>query len=147
MPKEIKYKTYSDSVRVPLHATSGSVGYHATSGSAGYDLSSAENKKIQPFKLELIETDLQIEIPDGFYGKVVGRSGLALKHNVVTNTGTIDSDFRGVVCVILINLSRTEYEVDYGETIQQIIFAKYKSVKFVEAKSDEMLTILLNRLV
>lgn len=104
MPREVKYK----SAKITLSATS---------GSAGYDLHSVVNQKIPPFESELIKTDLQIEIPEGFYGNGVGRSRIALKYNIITYTGTIDSDFGGGVCIILINLCRTEYEVDYGERI------------------------------
>ena len=117
MPKEIKYKVCSGSARVPLHATS---------HSAGYDLYLTLNKKISPFKSELIKTDLQIKIREGFYRKIIGRSGVASKHNIITHVGTIDSDFCGCDCVILVNISRIEYEINYGERIVQIILKSMK---------------------
>ena len=84
------------------------------------------------------QIEIQIEIPEDFSGKTVGSCGIALKHNLITHTGTTDSDFRGGVCVTLINLSSTEYEIDYGERISQMTFEKYETVKFVEVEPDKM---------
>ena len=62
----------------------------------------------------------------GFYGKFIGRSGVASKHNIITHVGTTDSDFRGCDCVILVNIFRTEYEINYGGRIVQIILKSMK---------------------
>ena len=85
---EIKFKRYSENAIVSLRATA---------GSSGYDLYSAVNIRLIPF--QLVKTDVMLEIPKGFYAKVVERSGLAFS-GVSTHVGTVDSDFRGAECVI-----------------------------------------------
>lgn len=81
------------------------------------------DKLIKQSEAELIRTDLNLAIPTGHYGKITERSGLALKI-IVAHNGTIDSDFRGVVCVILTNNSKSYYQVKKGDRIAQIIFEK-----------------------
>ena len=87
---EIKFKRYSENAIVSITATA---------GSSGYEFYSAVNKRFIPFKPELVKTDVMLEIPKGFYAKVVERSGLAFS-GLSTHAGTVDSDFRGVECVI-----------------------------------------------
>lgn len=89
------------------------------------------DKLIKQSEAELICTDLNLAIPTGHYGKIVGRSGLALKR-IAAHNGTIDSDFWGVVCVILTNNSKSDYQVKKGDRIAQIIFEKYEVVSFCE---------------
>ena len=67
-----------------------------------------------------------------FYGKIVGRSGLANVHSIVAFNGTVDADCRGTVCVVLFNLFDNEYIVEIGNRIAQLIIEKYCDVKFVE---------------
>ena len=90
---EIKFKRCSENAITPTTPTT------ATVGSAGYDLYTGMDKFLCPFKTELLKTDVQLEIPTGFYGKVVGRSGLALS-DISTHVGTLDSDFCCNVFVI-----------------------------------------------
>ena len=93
---EIKFKRYSENAMVPMRATA---------GSTGYNLYSAVNTSLISFKLELVKTDVMLEIPKGFYAKVVGKSGLVLP-GVSTHLGTPDADFCGVVSVILTKISQ-----------------------------------------
>lgn len=88
---EIKFKRYSENAIIPKRATV---------GSADYDLYSAVDTNLIPVKPELIRTDVILEVPYGFYGKVIGRSRLALP-GISTHIGTPDSGFRRIVCVIL----------------------------------------------
>ena len=111
---EIRFNRYSDNATIPLRVTV---------GSAGYDLFPIMDKLIKQSEAELIRTDLNLAIPTGHYGKIAERSGLALKI-IVAHNGTIDSDFRGVVCVILTNNSKSYYQVKKGDRIAQIIFEK-----------------------
>ena len=107
---------------------------YSTSHSAGLDLRAelCEKVLIKPFERVLIKTGLFIEIPDGYEAQIRPRSGLALKKGltVLNSPGTIDSDYRGEIGVILINLSNDEVVIEDGERICQMVFAKYEHVRF-----------------
>ena len=90
-------------------------------GSAGYDLFAAETKVLKPWGRALIKLDLGIAIPGGYYGWIVGRSGFANTRGIIVHNGTIDSDYRGVVCVVLFNLSNEKDLVEVGNRIAQLI--------------------------
>ncbi|MEO8210391.1 MAG: dUTP diphosphatase [bacterium] len=111
---------------------------YKTAGSSGLDLccSSEENIIILPLESKLIPTNLVIEIPDGYEGQIRPRSGLALKNGitVLNSPGTIDSDYRGEIKVLLINLSKRDFEIKFGDRIAQLIIAKYERVNLVSAK-------------
>lgn len=102
---------------------------YQSEGAAGFDLMAAipdgEPITIAPFARQLIPTGLAMEIPQGYEGQVRPRSGLALRNGVtVLNTpGTIDSDYRGEVGVILINLGTDPFEVNRGLRIAQMVIA------------------------
>lgn len=104
--------------------------------SAGMDLSSASNEKIiiTPDSTALIPTNLIIEIPEGYEGQVRPRSGLALKYGitVLNSPGTIDSDYRGEVKVLLINFGKENFEVNFGDRIAQLVIAKYEKAVLEE---------------
>lgn len=105
---------------------------YATPGSAGLDLLAAvdDAKTLQPGERALIPTGLSIALPPGFEAQVRPRSGLALKHGVtVLNApGTVDSDYRGEVGVILINLGSEPFVVERGSRIAQMIVARHDRV-------------------
>lgn len=105
---------------------------YETSGSAGMDIRANLNDSltILPGARSIIPTGIYLEIPPGFECQVRPRSGLAARNGVtVLNApGTIDSDYRGEVKVILINLSDVEYTVTDGQRIAQLVFAKYERV-------------------
>lgn len=107
---------------------------YSTEFSSGLDLrANIDNSvNIKPLQRVLIKTGLFIEIPEGFEAQIRPRSGLALKKGLtVLNTpGTIDSDYRGEIGVILINLSNEDVVIEDGERICQIVFAKYEKVQF-----------------
>ena len=71
-------------------------------------------------------------IPVGYYGRIIGRSGLPNVHGITVHNGTIDSDYRGKVCLILFNLSNEEYVVGTGNRIAQLIIEQCFTPKFVE---------------
>ena len=87
---------------------------------------------IKSGEAKLIPTGIAVEIPEGFEIQVRPRSGLALKNGItVLNTpGTIDSDYRGQVGVVLINHSKNDFTVNHGERIAQFVFAKVESVRY-----------------
>lgn len=100
----------------------------ASSGSAGLDLRAAvgEDLVIAPGERALVPTGLVLEIPAGFEGQVRPRSGLALRHGLLVPNapGTIDSDYRGEVQVILFNFGDAPFRVRRGDRIAQLVFAR-----------------------
>jgi dUTP pyrophosphatase len=115
---------------------------YETVDSAGMDLRANITSPIilKPLERALVPTGLFIELPKGFEAQVRPRSGLAIKKGItVLNTpGTIDADYRGEVCVILINLSQEDFEVNNGDRIAQMVVAKHEKVEWeaVEKLSD-----------
>lgn len=107
---------------------------YETEGSAGVDLAAAIDNDIvlHPGEYKLIPTGFAIELDKGFEAQVRPRSGLALKHGItVLNTpGTIDSDYRGEVAVILINHSQTAFTISHGMRIAQLIVAPVVQAHF-----------------
>lgn len=111
---------------------------YKTQGSAGLDLQANINNKIvlKPLERKLVETGIFLSIPMGYEGQIRARSGLALKHGITlaNGIGTIDSDYRGELKVILINLSKEDYVINKGDRIAQIVFLKYENVDLIEVK-------------
>jgi dUTP pyrophosphatase len=100
---------------------------HATPGSAGVDLFAAvkETLTIRPGERVAVSTGIRIAIPEGFEAQVRPRSGLARKHGIsmVNTPGTIDSDYRGVIHALLINLGTEEYNIHRGDRIAQMVIS------------------------
>lgn len=96
-----------------------------TPGSSGMDLCSAESKEVtlEPSEVKLITTGLRISLPQGYEAQIRPRSGLALKHSIsVLNTpGTIDSDYRGIIAIIMVNFGKKSFVVERGMRIAQMI--------------------------
>tara|TARA_Y100000310_G_scaffold336387_1_gene420773 strand:+ start:2652 stop:3122 length:471 start_codon:yes stop_codon:yes gene_type:complete len=85
--------------------------FRANDSDAGYDLCSTEYVTLEPFQRRLISTGINVEIPEGFYGRVAPRSGLACKKGIDVMAGVIDSGYRGEVKVLLINLNFEGYNL------------------------------------
>lgn len=109
---------------------------YATEGSAGMDLTAGidEPMLINPLERKLVATGIIIELPQGYEAQVRPRSGLSIKHGItlVNCVGTIDEDYRGEVCVPLINLSDKPYTVEPGERIAQMIISPVEKVQIEE---------------
>ena len=92
---------------------------------------------LKPMQRTLVPTGLFMEIPEGYEGQVRPRSGLAIKNGItVLNTpGTIDADYRGEVKIILINLSDTDFTINSGERVAQIVFAKCEQMEIVNVET------------
>ena len=109
---------------------------YATPQSAGMDLRANldEPVTLNPLERKLIPTGLYMALPAGYEAQVRPRSGLAIKKgSTVLNTpGTVDADYRGEVCVILINLSNEPFVVNDGERIAQMVIAKHEQPEIVE---------------
>ncbi len=115
---------------------------YATKGSSGLDIRAAVNDevKLEKGKIVLVPTNISFEIPHGFEIQVRPRSGLALKHGigVLNSPGTIDSDYRGEVKIILINLGEKDYFVKRGERIAQLVISKVYSAQLIESDDLEV---------
>lgn len=111
---------------------------YSTIMSAGMDLRAFIEHPIVLRSLNrvLIPTGLYIELPKRYEAQVRPRSGLALKHGVtvLNSPGTIDADYRGEICVILINLSNEPFFINSGDRIAQLVFHKYAKAEFVEVE-------------
>ena len=107
---------------------------YSTDSSAGMDLMANIDKpvRLKPLGRALIPTGLFIELPPGYEAQIRPRSGLAIKHGIsILNTpGTIDADYRGEICVILVNLSDKIYIVKDGERICQMIISRHEKVEW-----------------
>lgn len=107
---------------------------YATELSAGMDLRADIKEAITLHTLDrvLVPTGLYIELPAGYEAQIRTRSGLAIKHGIVSlnSPGTIDADYRGEIGVELINLSRDPYTIYPGERIAQMVVAKHENVQF-----------------
>ena len=112
---------------------------YQTPGAAGMDLRANINYPVtlQPLERRLIPTGIRIQLPDGYEAQIRPRSGMALKRGLtVLNTpGTIDSDYRGEIGIILINLSTEDVDIEPGERIAQMVFAKCEHAELVEVET------------
>ncbi|WP_294720219.1 dUTP diphosphatase [Prevotella sp.] len=111
---------------------------YATPQSAGMDLRANIEEPIilKPMQRMLVSTGLFMALPAGYEAQVRPRSGLALKHGItVLNTpGTIDADYRGEVKVLLVNFSDTDFVINDGERIAQMVIAKHETADFIEVE-------------
>jgi len=108
-----------------------------TRGSAGFDLCAAEETAIPAHGFGSVGTGLALELPERTEAQVRPRSGLAAKHGigVLNSPGTIDSDYRGEIRVVLFNTSDRDYKVQRGDRIAQIVFSVLTDVDLVETDS------------
>ena len=135
---EIKYS------KLHLHAKEP---FRANTSDAGYDLFSTDYVTLEPFQRKLISTGINVEIPEGFYGRIAPRSGLACKKGIDVMAGVVDSGYRGEVKVLLINLnfegynlkpsafeamfgSANKIEIKQGDRIAQLIIEKCHNVEW-----------------
>ena len=104
-----------------------------TDGAAGMDLCAAisEPVTLKPLERKLIPTGLKIELEHGYEAQVRPRSGLSIKHGItlINCIGTIDEDYRGEVCIPMVNISNEEYTILPDERIAQMVIAKYEQAK------------------
>ena len=112
---------------------------YETQGSAGMDLLAAIDEPIvlKSGEVKLVKTGIAIALEKGFEAQVRPRSGLALKNGitVLNSPGTIDSDYRGEVCAILINHSKIDFTITRGMRIAQIVIAKHEQAKIEEVEN------------
>lgn len=118
----IQIKKLSDKAKIPSQASK---------SAAGYDLYAAEEVLVNTLGRKLVKTNISISIPEGYYGRIAPRSGLAYKNGIDVLAGVIDSDYRGDIGVILFNTDHNlDFEVNVGDRIAQIIIEKCHSVNW-----------------
>jgi dUTP pyrophosphatase len=114
---------------------------YETNQSAGMDLRAnlSQPVTLNPMQRCLVPTGLFIELPKGYEAQVRPRSGLAVKKGitVLNSPGTIDADYRGEVCVILVNLSDQPFVINDGERVAQMVVAKHETVEWIPVESLE----------
>lgn len=114
---------------------------YATNGASGMDLRANldEDLVIKSGEIQLVPTGIFVEIPEGYEGQVRARSGLALKYGISlpNGIGTIDSDYRGELKVILINHGKEDFVIKNGDRIAQIVFIKYEKAELEIVESIE----------
>lgn len=125
MTMELRIKRLDDRAPLPRHAKS---------GDAGMDLVTLEAAKVYPHETFMARTGIAAEIPEGWYGAIVPRSGIASKRCLapVNSPGTIDSNYRGEILVPLHNFSDVTQHVEAGERICQMILQQHATVECVE---------------
>ena len=134
MTKQInlKIKKISEFAQLPTYATD---------GAAGMDLYSANPEPITlaPLERKLLPLGFTMELPQGFEAQIRARSGMAIKHGItlINCIGTIDEDYRGEVCVGLVNISNEAYTINCGDRIAQMVISEVVKAQIEEATTLE----------
>ena len=139
MNKNPRQHIYIDSMKVEIiNKSKHELPSYATALSAGMDLRANIDTPIvlQPLERKLVPTGLFMALPQGYEAQVRPRSGLAIKKGitVLNSPGTIDADYRGEVCVILVNLSSEPFTITDGERIAQMVIARHEQVEWCECE-------------
>lgn len=134
-----------DKVQVKIYnASPHALPAYQSAGAAGADLRAdlSEPLVLKPRRVYAVPTGISLELPVGVEAQVRARSGLALKHGItlVNGVGTIDSDYRGEVKVILMNLLDEAYTIEPGERIAQLVFARYLQGEFIQVETAAALS-------
>ncbi|MFH4981981.1 hypothetical protein AB6A40_008690 [Gnathostoma spinigerum] len=124
--KVIRFTKLSDNATQPSYSSE---------SAAGADLYSAEDCVIPAKGKYLVATDIQVEIPQGYYGRIAPRSGLASKHFIDVGAGVVDSDYRGHLKILLFNFGDKDFEVKKSDRIAQMICERIAHCQFEEVKS------------
>ncbi len=110
---------------------------HGPAEDAGMDLRAVERVVLTPGQAQAVPTGLAIELPRGHEAQVRPRSGLALRHSITANFGTIDPGYRGEIRVVMFNLGRADYAIEKGDRIAQLIVAPYDAVVWQEGELSD----------
>ena len=122
---KIRFVRTDPSVVIPKYA-------HDTD--AAFDLASNEEYVLKPGEHKVFKSGLKLEIPIGYVGNIRDRSGLAAKNAIHTMAGIIDSGYRGEIGIVLINLGKSDFHVEKGMRIAQMLIQKIENVDFQEAE-------------
>lgn len=109
---------------------------YSTEGSSGMDIRAAvaQDMFINPGEVQLVPTNFSVEIPEGYEIQVRPRSGLAIKNGIglLNSPGTIDSDYRGEIKIIMMNFGKEKFKISRGDRIAQLILSKYYKAEIIE---------------
>jgi dUTP pyrophosphatase len=130
IPMQIRIKRLHPDAVLPVYA-------HGPAEDAGLDLRAVESVVLSPGVAQGVPTGIAIELPSGYEAQVRPRSGMALKHSLTVNFGTIDPGYRGEIRVIMFNLGRVDYKIEKGDRIAQLVVAKYESIDWEEGDLGE----------
>ena len=129
---KIRIKRKENSLDLPVPS-------YATAGASGLDLYADVEKELvlNPNEIKLISAGFYISIPKGFEAQIRPRSGLALKHgiSIVNAPGTIDSDYRGLVGIIMVNVGKSPFKMKRGDRIAQMVIAPVIKAELTEVKT------------
>ena len=119
----LKIKKLENNTNIPAYQTEGSSGMDLYAGIS-------EPITLKPLERKLIPTGIKIELPIGYEAQVRARSGLSIKHGLtlINGIGTVDSDYRGELCVPMVNISNEEYTINPNDRIAQMVICKYEKV-------------------
>jgi dUTP pyrophosphatase len=123
---QIRIKKLHPDAVLPVYA-------HSPVEDAGLDLRAVESVVLSPGHAQAVPTGIAIELPPGYEAQVRPRSGMALKHSLTVNFGTIDPGYRGEIRVIMFNLGRADYTIEKGDRIAQLVVAKYEAIAWEES--------------
>ena len=123
----IRIKKLHPDAQLPAYA-------HGPKEDAGLDLRAIEQVVLRPGVAQAVPTGLAIELPPGYEAQVRPRSGLALKHSLTVNFGTIDPGYRGEIRVVMFNLGREDYTVAKGDRIAQLVIGRYEGIQWEESE-------------
>ncbi len=123
---QIRIKKLHPDASLPVYA-------HGPGEDAGLDLRAVESIVLSPGIAHGVPTGIAIELPPGYEAQVRPRSGMALKHSVTVNFGTIDPGYRGEIRVIMFNLGLADYTIEKGDRIAQLVVARYEAIDWQES--------------
>jgi len=125
-------------INIKLLSSNSKIPTKARDDDAGYDLYSIDEYIIKPMERTLVKTGISLEIPNGYYGHISDRSGMALKKGAHCLGKVVDPSFRGEIGVIILNTDMYEpIKIQSGDRIAQMIFKKYENISFVESSDLE----------
>ena len=120
-------------MKIRMISKSGRIPEYKTEGASGMDLKAylCQPVTLHPMERMLVPTGLYMELPPGYEAQARARSGLAIKHGIglVNGIGTIDSDYRGELCIPLINWGSEDFVINDGDRIAQLVIARYEKVE------------------
>jgi len=126
---KLKIRKLTNNQQIPFYATEGAAGMDLTAGIS-------EPLEFSPLERKLVPTGIQIELPKGYEAQVRPRSGLSIKHGMtlINCVGTVDEDYRGELCVPMVNISQETYIIQPGERIAQMIISPVQKAEIILAE-------------
>ncbi len=104
-------------------------------GDAAVDLYSSVDLELKPQERKLVATGIAVAIPQGYWGSIRDRSGLAAQHGLHTLAGVLDSNYRGEILIVMINLGQEKYQIKAGDRIAQMIIEKHEEFSWQEVEN------------